>query len=89
MGCFVVGIHSNTFLSICLLLYKYSPQLNISFSLMDQPGEPKLHVDQSVLQNCKMILQDVHHVLSSVHITPSAEEILLHAGNSDKSHVNT
>lgn len=56
---------------------------------MDQPGEPKLHVDQSVLQDCKMILQDVHHVLPPVHITPRAEEVLLHAGNDDKSHVNT
>lgn len=86
-GCFVVRIHSNTFLS--LLLYKYSPLVNISLSLMDQPGEPKLHVDQSVLQDCKMILQDVHHVLPPVHITPRAEEVLLHAGNDDKSHVNT
>lgn len=31
-----------------------------------------------------MILQDVCHVLSSVHIIPCAEEVLLHAGNGDK-----
>lgn len=86
---FLVRIHSNSFLSICLLLYEFSPRVNVSLSLMDQPGEPKLHVDQSVLQNCKMILQDVRHVLSPVHITQRAEEVLLHAGNGGKSHVNT
>lgn len=31
-----------------------------------------------------MILQDVCHVLSSVHSIPRAEEVLLHAGNGDK-----
>lgn len=30
-----------------------------------------------------MILQDVCHVLSSVHIIPCAEEVLLHAANVD------
>lgn len=31
-----------------------------------------------------MILQDVCHVLSSVHVTPCAEEVLFHAANGDK-----
>lgn len=30
-----------------------------------------------------MILQDVDHVLSSVHVIPRAEEVLLHPANGD------